>query len=75
VPEVRQSEQNQRVEVSGLWDTWSIWMMSIGVDDKECPNQGRKGLHFPKKGKKIAKGDEKKICKCWKQRIFTIYKE
>jgi hypothetical protein len=27
------------------------------------------------KGKKVAKGDNKKICKCWKQRLFTIYKE
>jgi hypothetical protein len=28
---------------------------------------------FAKKGKKVAKGDDKKICKCWKQKIFTIY--
>jgi hypothetical protein len=23
--------------------------MSTGVDDKECPNQGRHGLRFPKR--------------------------
>jgi hypothetical protein len=49
VPEAGQSGQTWRVEVSGLWDTQSIWMMSIAVDDKECPNQGRHGLHFAKK--------------------------
>jgi hypothetical protein len=49
--------------------------MSTGVDDKECSNQGRHGLRLPKKGKKVTKGDDKKICKCWKQRLFTIYKE
>jgi hypothetical protein len=62
VPEVGQSEQTQRAEVGGLWDTQSLWMMSTGVGDKECPNQGRHGLHFPK-GKKVAKGDDKKLCK------------
>jgi hypothetical protein len=55
VPEVGQSEQTQRAEVSGMWDTWSIWMMSIGVDDKECPNQGQHGLCLPKKGRKSPK--------------------
>jgi hypothetical protein len=49
VPEVRQSEQTQREEVSGPWDTRSIWMMSTGVDDKECPNQGQHGLRWPKR--------------------------
>jgi hypothetical protein len=49
VPEAGQSEQTQRAEVSGLWDTQSIWMMSTGVDDKECPNQGRHGLRLPKR--------------------------
>ena len=75
MPEVGQSEQTQRAEVSGLWDTLNIWTMSSRVDDKECPNQGQHGLCFSKKGKKVAKGDDKKICKCWKQRLFTIYKE
>jgi hypothetical protein len=63
VTEARQSGQTQRVEVSGLWDTRSIWTMSTRVDDKECPNQGRHGLRFPKNGKKVTKGDDKKICK------------
>ena len=49
MPEMGQSEKNQREEVSDLWDTQSIWMMSTGVDDKECPNQGRHGLRLPKK--------------------------
>ena len=62
MPETRQSEQTQRAEVSGLWDTRSIWTMSTGVDDKECPNQGRHGLRLPKK-KKVSKGDDKKLCK------------
>jgi hypothetical protein len=70
--EVGQSEQTQRAEVSGLWDTWSIWTMSIGVDCKESPTKGDMGC-VCQKGKKVAKGDEKKICKCWKQRLFTIY--
>jgi hypothetical protein len=48
VPEAGQNGQTQRAEVSGLWDTWSIWKMSTGVDDKEFPNQGRHGLRFPK---------------------------
>jgi hypothetical protein len=70
VPEVRQSEQTQRAEVSGLWDTQSIWTMSTRVDDKGCPNQGRHGLCLPKKGrrssfskkgKKVAKDDDKKV--------------
>jgi hypothetical protein len=64
VPEARQSEQTQRVEVSDLWDTQSIWTMSIGVDDKECRNQGRNGLRLPKKGKKVIKGGDKRRCKC-----------
>jgi hypothetical protein len=63
VPEARQSEQTHRAEVSDLWDTRSIWTMSTWVDDKECPNQGRHGLHLPKKGKKVVKGDDKRICK------------
>jgi hypothetical protein len=74
VPEAGQSEQTQRAKESGLWDTRSIWTMPIGVDDKECPNQGRHGLHFPKKGKKVVKGGNKRRCKCWKQRIFTMYR-
>jgi hypothetical protein len=49
VLEAGQSGQTQRVEVSGLSDTWSIWMMSTRVDDKECPNQGRHGLCLPKR--------------------------
>jgi hypothetical protein len=49
VLEVGQSEQTQRAEVSGPWDTRSIWMMSTGVDDKEFPNQGRHGLRLPKR--------------------------
>jgi hypothetical protein len=55
VPEAGQSEQTRRVEVSDLWDTQSIWMMSRGVDDKECPNQGRHGLRLPKKGRRSSK--------------------
>jgi hypothetical protein len=62
VPEVGQSEQTQRAEVGVLWDTWSLWMMSTRVGDKECPNQGRHGLCFPKR-KKVAKDDDKKLCK------------
>jgi hypothetical protein len=34
VPKVGQGEQTQRAEVSGLWDTLNIWMMSSRVDDK-----------------------------------------
>jgi hypothetical protein len=55
VPEVGQSEQTQRAEVSGLWDTRSIWTMSTRVYDKECPNQGRHGLHLPKKERSSSK--------------------
>jgi hypothetical protein len=40
VSEAGQSEQNQRAEVSDLWDTQSIWTMSTRVDDKGLPNQG-----------------------------------
>jgi hypothetical protein len=40
VPKAGQSEQTQRAEVGGLWDTRSLRMMSTGVDDKECPKQG-----------------------------------
>jgi hypothetical protein len=47
MPEAVQSGQTQRAEVSGLWDTRSIWTVSTWVDDKECPNQGRHGLHLP----------------------------
>jgi hypothetical protein len=61
VPEVGQSEQTQRAEVGGLWDTRSLWTMSTRVGDKECPNQGRHGLRFPKR-KKVSKGDDKKLC-------------
>jgi hypothetical protein len=49
VPEAGQSEQTQRAEVSGQWDTQSIWTMSTRVDDKGCPNQGRHGLRLPKR--------------------------
>jgi hypothetical protein len=55
VPEVGQSEQTHRAEVSGLWDTQSIWMMSKWVDDKECPNQGLHGLCWPKEGRRLPK--------------------
>jgi hypothetical protein len=55
VPEVGKSEQTQRAELSGLWDTQSIWMMSTGVDDKDFPNQGRHGLHWPKEGRRSLK--------------------
>jgi hypothetical protein len=30
-------------------------MMSTWVDDKECHNQGRHGLCFPKKGRRSSK--------------------
>jgi hypothetical protein len=66
VPEAGQSEQTQRVEVGGLWDTWSLWMMSTGVGDKECPNQGRHGLRFPRRSPKVT---TKSYVKCWKQRL------
>jgi hypothetical protein len=36
------------------------------------PTKGDMGCIL-QEGKKVAKGDDKKICKCWKQRIFTIY--
>jgi hypothetical protein len=49
VPEAGQSDQTQREEVSDLWDTQRIWIMSTRVDDKECPNQGQHGLHWPKR--------------------------
>ena len=65
MPEVGKSEKTQREEVGGMWDTRSLWMMSTRVGDKECPNQGRHGLHFPKR-KKVAKGDDKKLCKMQK---------
>jgi hypothetical protein len=39
VPEAGQSEQTQRAEGGGLWDTQGLWMMSIGVEDNGCPNQ------------------------------------
>jgi hypothetical protein len=62
VPEAGQCEQPQRAEVGGLWDTRSLWMMSKSVGDKECPNQRKHGLCLPKR-KKVAKGDDKKLCK------------
>ena len=61
MPEAGQSGQNQRAEVSGLWDTRSIWTMSTRVDDKGCPNQRETGVAFVKKGKKVANGDDKKV--------------
>jgi hypothetical protein len=60
VPEAGQSEKTQRIEVSGLWDTQSIWTMSTGVDDKEFPNQGRHGLRLPKKGRRSPKWTTKR---------------
>jgi hypothetical protein len=63
VPEVGQSEQTQREEVGGLWDTQGLWTMSTGVEYYGCPNQERHGLHFPER-KKVVKGDDKKLCKC-----------
>jgi hypothetical protein len=62
VPEAGQSEQTQRAEVGGLWDTQSIWTMSRGVDDKECPNQGRHGLHLPRRSPKVT---TKSYVTCW----------
>jgi hypothetical protein len=64
VPEVGQSEQTLRAEVGGLWETQSLWTMSIGVGDKECPNQGRHGLHLPRRLPKVM---TKSYVKCWKQ--------
>jgi hypothetical protein len=55
VLEAGQSEQTKRAEVGGLWDTWSLWMMSIGVDDKECPNQGRDWFHLLRRPPKVTK--------------------
>jgi hypothetical protein len=55
VPEEGQSGQTQRPKVSGRWYTRSIWMMSIGIDDKEFPYQGRHGLCLPKKGRRSPK--------------------
>jgi hypothetical protein len=62
VPEAGQSEQTQRAEVGGMWDTQSLWIMSTRVGDKDCPNQGSHGLRLPKR-KKVAKGDDKRLCK------------
>ena len=59
MPEARQSGQTQREEVSGLWDTQIIWIMSIGVDDKECPNQGQHGFRFPKREEGRQRGRQK----------------
>jgi hypothetical protein len=39
VPEAGQSEQTQRAEVGGLWDTRGLWTMSTGVEYNGCPNQ------------------------------------
>jgi hypothetical protein len=41
-------------------------MMSIGVDDKECPNQGRHGLHFPRRLPKVT---TKNYVTCWESRF------
>jgi hypothetical protein len=69
-------EQTQRAEVGVLWDTQSIWMMSRGVDDKECPNQGRHGLSFcQKKGRRSPKGTTKSYVTCWETTaLITIYR-
>jgi hypothetical protein len=75
VPEVGQSEQTQREEVSGLWDTRSIWMMSTRVDDKECPNQGRHGLHLPKREEGHQRGQQKGNVNDGIKGFFTINKE
>jgi hypothetical protein len=37
---------------------------------KKSPNQGRHGLLCQEK--KVAKGGDKKLCKCWKEKLFTI---
>jgi hypothetical protein len=63
---------NSEIRGTWMWDTRGLWMMSTGVEDNECPNQGRHGLLCQEK--KVAKGDDKKLCKCWKQRLFTITK-
>jgi len=46
--------------------------MSTGVECNGCPNQGQHG--FLCQRKKVAKGDEKKLCKGLKQRLCTITK-
>jgi hypothetical protein len=64
VPEVGQSEQTQRAEVGGLWDTWRIWTMSLY--DKEPPKQGRHGFHFPRRSPKVT---TKSYVTCWESRF------
>jgi hypothetical protein len=49
-----------------------LWAMSIRVEGKEFPNQGTHGFLCQKN--KVAKDDDKKLYKCWKQRICTITK-
>jgi hypothetical protein len=66
VLKVGQSEQTQRAEVGGLWDTQSLWAMLIGVGDKKFPNQGRHGLRLPRRSLKVT---TKSYGKCWKQRL------
>jgi hypothetical protein len=62
VPEEGQSGQTQRSGVNGLCDTWGLWTMSIGVEDNECPNQGRDGLLLSEK-RRVTKGDDRNLWK------------
>jgi hypothetical protein len=64
VPVAGQSEQTHREKVGVMWDTQSLWTMSTGVGDNEFHNQGRHGLHFPRRSPKVT---TKSYVKCWKQ--------
>jgi hypothetical protein len=60
VPEAGQGEQIQREEVSGLWGTLKIWMMPTREMISSAPTKGDMGCGWPKRGKQVTKGDDKK---------------
>jgi hypothetical protein len=59
----------------GVWAVrYSGFMDNVidGVGSEKCPNQGRQGLLCQKR--KVAKGDNKKLCKCWKKGLYNYQK-
>jgi hypothetical protein len=64
------------LEMRGTWTMGYSWFMNdVRMSKGEWMPQPRATwVAFPEKKKKVINGDDKKLSKCWKQRLFTITK-